>query len=334
MDAQVSHRYRSFAPWAARTSPLYAEWSAAIASDSELTDRIGALGFREGQPNLVFAAARWAGAPLGPYPSWRAWVLDHWAAIGEIAATRSTQTNEVGRCATLLPVLSGIDGPVALLETGTAAGLCLYPDRYGYDYRAPGGMRSLGPGPETASVHLPCLIDRDDAVPTRLPAVVWRAGIDLNPIDAGDDDARAWLETLIWPGPDHDGRVQRLRSAASIVAEDAPTIVRGDILDKLDQVAAEAPRDATLVIFHSAVLMYFTADECERFADLIASLARRLPQRVVWLANETAGVVAPSDGGLPPSTDLAGSFVQTVDGVPVALAGQHGAVYEVGAFRG
>lgn len=113
-----------------------------------------------------------------------------------------------------------------------------------------------------------------------------------------------------------------------------PTIVRGDVLDKLDQVAAEAPRDATLVIFHSAVLMYFTADERERFADLIASLARRLPQRVVWLANETAGVVAPNDGGLPPSADLTGSFVQTVAGVPVALAGQHGAVYEVGAFRG
>ena len=47
---------------------------------------------------------------------------------------RATQTNEVGRLATLYPALREIQpgaGPLlALLEVGASAGLCLYPDRY------------------------------------------------------------------------------------------------------------------------------------------------------------------------------------------------------------
>ena len=36
------------------------------------------------------------------------------------------------------PALAGIEGPLALLEVGASAGLCLYPDRYSYRYtRAP-----------------------------------------------------------------------------------------------------------------------------------------------------------------------------------------------------
>src|SRR3712207_7397840 len=38
------------------------------------------------------------------------------------------------RCAALLPALATIDGPLALVEVGASAGLCLYPDRYGYEY--------------------------------------------------------------------------------------------------------------------------------------------------------------------------------------------------------
>ncbi len=53
-------------------------------------------------------------------------------------AERSTQTNEPARCATVLPVLAQLPQPLALLEVGAAAGLCLLPEYYAYDY---GGVR-------------------------------------------------------------------------------------------------------------------------------------------------------------------------------------------------
>jgi hypothetical protein len=61
-----------------------------------------------------------------------------------------------------------------LLEVGTAAGLCLYPDRYTYRY-GEHTVGSSGPVLEcTATGTVP---------PGHLPEVVWRAGLDLNPLD-------------------------------------------------------------------------------------------------------------------------------------------------------
>ncbi|OYC97401.1 DUF2332 domain-containing protein [Microbacterium sp. Yaish 1] len=337
MDAVTSRRYHAFADWARDSSPLYAEWATGIAGDDELTELIARLGERRGQPNLVFAAARWAGCGLEPFADWRERLVSAWDEVAAITAERRTQTNEVGRCATLLPPLSRIDGPIALLETGTAAGLCLYPDRYAYEYSSPGGEPLPAIVPERPDAArrplLRCRIDDPDAAPGSLPDVVWRTGIDLAPIDVWDADAVAWLETLIWPGRVHDERVERLRTAVDVARADPPRIVPGDILDLLPEVAAESPPEATLVVFHSAVLLYLDADERRRFADLVSTLGQRVNRRVVWISNETAGTLPEIDGRMPRRVDTTGRFVQTVDGVPVALAGQHGATYEVSPFR-
>ncbi len=39
--------------------------------------------------------------------------------------SKRTQTNEPGRCAVLLPLLAALPQPLALLEVGASAGLCL-----------------------------------------------------------------------------------------------------------------------------------------------------------------------------------------------------------------
>ena len=69
----------------------------------------------------------------------------HRAAIERLVATRSTQTNEVGRCSALLPGLCLIasqyewNEPLSLLDLGTSAGLNLLFDDYAYTYRAAEG---------------------------------------------------------------------------------------------------------------------------------------------------------------------------------------------------
>ena len=59
------------------------------------------------QPNIVFAAARWHGVPApGPYAGLRAALLGDDGTIRATIMARSTQTNEVGRLATLLPAFA------------------------------------------------------------------------------------------------------------------------------------------------------------------------------------------------------------------------------------
>ncbi len=142
-----------------------------------------------------------------------------------------------------------------------------------------------------------------------------------------------WLATLVWPGPDHDDRVARLRAAAAVVASAPPEIIRGDLLETVTDAAAQAPADATIVVFHSAVLLYLDAEGRQRFADIMAGLGEAVDRKVLWLSNETTGTYPAVDAQLPPGIRTDHRFVQTIDGHPVALAGQHGAVYETRPFR-
>lgn len=320
--------------WARGTSPLYEDWALGIARDPEMLARLAALPQPKRQPNLVFASARWEGAALSPYHEVRPWLLEHWDRIVATGAARTVQTNEANRCATWLPPLSRIDGPLALLEVGAAAGLCLFPDRYSVEYDTPAGPRRVDPATGPSDVVLTCRVDDEASVPARHPDVVWRRGIDLDPIDASDPDAVDWLATLVWPGPDHDARVARLRAAAAIVAADPPTIERGDLRERVTAAAASAPADATVVVFHSAVLLYLDADGRREFADLMAGLGERVGRRVVWLSNETLGTLPEIDDRVPAGTVTDHRFIQTHDAHPIALAGQHGAVYETAPFRG
>ncbi|MFE7845993.1 DUF2332 family protein [Microbacterium sp. NPDC057407] len=318
--------------WAHGTSPLYEDWALGIARDAEVLDRLAALPLPKRQANLVFAAARWEGAPMSPYHEVRPWLLEHWDRIVATGAARTVQTNEANRCATWLPPLSRIDGPVALLEVGAAAGLCLFPDRYSVDYATPSGPRRVDPPTGPSDVVLACRADDEASVPARYPDVVWRHGIDLDPIDASDPDAIDWLANLVWPGPDHDARVARLRAAAAVAAADPPDIERGDLRERVTDAAAAAPADATIVVFHSAVLLYLDAAGRRQFADLMADLGRRIDRRVVWLSNETLGTLPEIDARVPAGTATDHRFVQTWDAEPIALAHQHGATYETRPF--
>jgi hypothetical protein len=100
----------------------------------------------------------------------------------------------------------------------------------------------------------PCAVSATTPVPEAPPRVVWRAGLDLSPIDIADPSQAAWLEALVWP--EQTDRLERLRAAVKIATDDKPQVVRGDLRSDLARLAAEAPQTATLVIFHTAVLAY------------------------------------------------------------------------------
>ncbi len=298
-------------------SPTYQDWARGVAGDPQARALLDGLPEPKRQPNLLFAAARLVGAPSDGWARMRPWLLAAWPDVEREMRARSTQTNEPRRCATLLPTLATIDGPIALIEVGASAGLCLYPDRYSYLYTSPAGARTrLDPADGPSEVLLPCTIE--GPVPTRMPDVVWRAGIDLNPLDVRDPGNVAWLEALVWP--EHTDRIETLRTAARLVAADPPHLVAGDLLVGLADLVAVAPAEATVVVQNSAVLYYLTAPELAEFAATMSEL-RRL-RGVVWLSNEGWTVLPDVAARLP--AGLSPQFILARDGEPVALTDPHG----------
>jgi hypothetical protein len=83
-----------------------------------------------------------------------------------------------------------------------------------------------------------------------VPQIVWRAGIDLNPLDPAAPDTAAWLETLIWPEHEHRRR-RRLACALPLAATAGVRIERGDLRSRLTALVAEVPAQATPVVLHS-----------------------------------------------------------------------------------
>jgi hypothetical protein len=144
---------------------------------------------------------------------------------------------------------------------------------------------------------------------------VWRAGIDLHPLDVKDDDAMAWLETLVWP--EHEDRRRRMRAAVTLARADPPRLVSGDLLEELPRLVAEVPEGATLVVFHSAVLAYVSGPGRERFS----SMVRELPGH--WVSNEGPSVVP---GVAPRGPHVPAYLLLALDGRQVAWAQGHGRV--------
>lgn len=318
-SSQTAEEYADFGARQARgSSEVFADWALAVAADPEVVALIETLPPAKRQPNLVLAAARWHGAVPGPYDGLRTVLVEDWEAVRATVLARATQTNEVGRCAVLLPVLARLPGPLALLEVGASAGLCLYPDRVGYRY---GNGHRVDPVDGAGPVVLECAVEGEPPLPDVLPEVVWRGGIDLNPLDVRDEDATRWLEMLVWP--EHEDRRRRLAAAVGLARADPPTLVRGDLTEELPRLAEQVPPDATLVVFHSAVLAYVDPDARARFVETV----RALPGH--WVSNEGPRVlpsVTGSAGAVPPAGSAVGPapFVLGVDGHAVAWTEGHG----------
>jgi hypothetical protein len=303
--------YRGFADREARdVSPLYEEFALGVAKDADVLSFLATLPEAKRQPNLLFGAVKYLTGVMSDYGAFRAFVVRHQDDLRDLMSVRSTQTNEPGRCAALLPLLAALTQPIALLEVGASAGLCLLPDRYRYDY---GGRRV---GPADSPVTFPCEPRGSVPVPEAVPEVAWRLGVDLHPLDVTDPDTGRWLSALVWAADTE--REDRLQAAIRVASSDPPSVISGDLLSETTTLAASAPSDATLVVFHSAVMPYLSREDRARFIDVVSQLP------AVWVSFEGLGVLPGICARLGVSERDDRAFVLARDGQPVALASPHG----------
>jgi hypothetical protein len=289
----IQRRYREFAETECKGySDLYYRLALSVSMDVEVAAFIA--GMDEPQPNLFLASIQLLTGPTAMPATGselRAFVDRRGDEVRAVMRTRRTQTNEVGRCAVLLPALP--PGPLALVEVGASAGLCLLFERYAYEF---GSTRV---GPASSAVRLECTVTGPVPFPPAVPQIVWRRGLDLRPIDVHDDDAVRWLSACVWP--EHHERRRRLEGAIDAARADPPIVRAGDLVDDLPAMLAEVPDGAQLVVFHSAVLSYLSRERRHEFAAVLAHASHR--RDIIWLANEAAGV-APELPAAAPSGSL------------------------------
>lgn len=336
-DATIPELYEWFGDETAPTSHVWERVCRWVAQTPELIARLDALPGTKRQPNLFLGALRYLDAPLRPGAELLAFVDEHWAEIEQIILARSTQTNEPARCAGLVPALSLIrqetQRPLALIEVGCSAGLCLFPDQYAYRWVLRGqelSVRPVAPLNQPAAdpaitwakrVEVPtfaCQVTGPAPVPSVLPEIGWRVGIDLNPLDPADERDARWLRSLVWPGQEE--REEKLASCLELTAGLPAERITGDALDVLADVVARVPDGMTPVVMHSAALAYFQKEDRQRFVELVQGLPVR------WLSSEGEKVLRPIRDRLPDAETWDGrpSFVLALDGTPLARVAPHG----------
>lgn len=279
-DAQLLERFAAFARTAHPRAPLYVTLSSIAAREPDVAAILRHAPPTERMPVLFFAAvhalllaepdaelARWYRnlAPDPRSPSERAlggvfrrFVTSRRAELEQLVATRTTQTNEVGRCALLLPALTLIAsevGPLGLLDVGASGGLNLLLDRYEYHYRLDGAEQIVG-GP--SSVVLAADVRGTMPVPSGLPEIATRCGVDRRPIDVTDPAEAQWLEACVWP--DQVDRFRRLVAAIDLVREHPPELLAGDAVSSLRPAVDRVGASAHPVVTNSWVLNYLTPE--------------------------------------------------------------------------
>jgi hypothetical protein len=254
-----------------------------------LMGAVNRLALSGDEPELAAAYRGDSGVPA-PWPAFRAVLERRPARLRELVEL-PVQTNEVGRCAALLPGFLAVAAesslPLRLLEVGASAGLNLRWDSY--RYRA--GNFSWGSADSPLEIEFELegadLLPRPERV-----EVTERRGCDPMPIDPTSADGRLALLAYVWP--DQHRRIERL-SAALRMAKGTPVpIDRAGAADWIgSQLADQVPGSAT-VIFHSIVIQYLAEEERAAFLAHIQEAGERAgpDAPLAWLRMEPAGARA------------------------------------------
>lgn len=311
--AELVRRFREAGDDQMSRSPLYGALNRRIAEHLEIVELLAAAPEHQQLPVLLLAAvhslvlaepdlelANWypttAATPRDgdPFPAFARLCADRSDEIRRIVATRSVQTNEVGRCTFLLPALGSIEaetGPLAIVDVGTSAGLNLRLDRFRYRY-SPGGQ--VG---DPSPVVLECGVRGHIPIPRHVPTIVSRLGIDRSPIDVTDPEQARWLLACVWP--DQPDRFRRLAGAIGIAAADPAPVRRGDAVDDVGAAVLGSAAAGHPVAITSWVLNYL-AEQGRR--DFVAALDAAGEQTdLTWVAAEAPAWCA----GLPYPDHLA-----------------------------
>lgn len=202
------------------------------------------------------------------------------------ALGQNVQTNEVARCAGLVPAFAEVARstglPLTMLEVGASGGLISNWDRYHYE------CHGSAYGDPASAVRL----GHNWADPFDLSGVTEvrsRRACDVSPVDVSDPAARQRLLSFVWP--DQRERFTTLAAALNVALAHAPRV---ECADAGDWIGVHLPTRATgtaTIVFHSIVWQYLARDTKDRLRSVLEHEGNRATadRPIAWVRLEPAG---------------------------------------------
>lgn len=290
-------QWLNFVPDTLKASALYTALWEQLKDDSELLELVALVESNQPIPITFFTAVNFLvlAEPLAPLASYypylhpdeappfseayryfRAFVHAHREELRMILPTARLQTNEVTRCANLLPAFSlayqrGGYQPLHMLEIGCSAGLNLLWHQYQYRYG------SIVVGDPTSPVQITCEIQGGSLppLPEKLPHVANCQGIELCPRDIGDAEDMRWVRAAIWP--EEVGRHRLLDAAIAFARQEGVSLHKGDACDLLPKLLATISDDQTAVVWSSFAVNQGPIEVKECIDSQIVEASHRIP---------------------------------------------------------
>lgn len=230
----------------------------------------------------------------------QAFLLRHTTTLAQQVQTRSTQTNEVGRCAVLWLVLQDLAlarpradhaTPVrmALFDFGCSAGLNLGLPWMNFRLHQHGRSSGHVNAGLPQAPHLDCELigpwPQAATAPTAF-TLSHRAGVDPALIDVQEPEAVRWLQACLWPSD--TARRQRLDAAVALArtqpAELQQASAGAACLNALSRWLAGLPADTWPIILNTWVLYYASAADLAEHRTAMQGLLQRY--RATWVSAE------------------------------------------------
>jgi hypothetical protein len=229
------------------------------------------------------------GVPEDPWPHFRAALEHHREELRELVL-RPVQTNEVRRCAALLPafllIAAETERPLHLLELGASAGLNLRFDRFHY---LAGRQRW---GPPDSPVELRCEFEGRRPSLAGSARVLERRGCDPDPIDALSEEGRLTLLSYVWA--DQTDRIRLLEGALKAARRAPAHVERASAVDWAPEQLRDPIPDVATVVYHSIVMQYLSPPDRELVVRALEGAGERASREhpLAWLRMEPAGLRA------------------------------------------
>ncbi len=212
-------------------------------------------------------------------------VAEHHDEVVE-ALGQNVQTNEVARCAGLVPAFADVARstrlPLTMLEVGASGGLLSNWDRYRYE--CPGSAY----GDPASAVRL----FHNWADPFDLSGITEigsRRACDVSPLDVSDPAARQRLLSFVWP--DQRERFATLSGALDVALDHAIDVERADAGEWIGAHLPTRGTGTATIVFHSIVWQYLARDTKDRLRSVLEHEGNRATtdRPIAWVRLEPAG---------------------------------------------